>query len=105
MTDEPEVILETFLGHVDKIEDGIAYFHIESRSNGDVLYGQYPTAKLEGIIAEESDQCLIHTVAKGEWTRLRFEKVEPREITDEEALEIKRKIEAVLGEYRPGDDY
>lgn len=102
---EPEVILETFEGYVTKIEDVIAYIDLKSKRNGDRFYAQYPMDKLVGIVSEEGDQFLVHTVAKGEWTRLRFEKVEPREITYEEAQEIHRKIEADFPIEDPGVEY
>lgn len=100
-------VLETFDGYVDKIDDknNIAYVTLYSQLNKDKIYGEYSATKLKKKGINEQDSFIVKTYKFLWWTGLHITYKPRKEITQEEALDIKRKIEERLGDYKMTDDY
>lgn len=87
-----ERVLESFNGYVEQIEDETAYVRLKSREHGDVLYGEYPAAKLAKLGIEEQDRFLCETVELDGKTRVELRKIPDKEVSDEELKAIQESI-------------
>jgi hypothetical protein len=101
-TTKPEMrtVLETFDGYVDSIEGENAYVTLESRENGDVLYGEFPASELLGKNISEQTSFLCETVKTINGSRIEFRALPKIEVTDKEARSIAEKMRGTFS----GDD-
>lgn len=97
---EPRTVLESFDGYVDSIDGDTAYVTLVSRSNGDVLYGEYSAQELLSRGIQEQTRFLCETVKGGGAGRVHFAPLPKNQVTDEEA----RAIAEEMREAFPGDD-
>jgi|GEM_PF-6823420 len=97
---EPRTVLEAFDGYVDSIDGDTAYVTLESRLNGDVLYGEYSAQELLAKGIREQTSFLCETVKGGGAGRVHFAPLPKNKVTDEEA----RAIAEEMREAFPGDD-
>ncbi len=99
-TVEPRTVLESFDGYVDSIYGDTAYVTLESRSNGEVLYGEYSAQELLSKGIHEQTRFLCETVKGGGAGRVHFAPLPKNKVTDEEALAIAKEMREAF----PGDD-
>ncbi|WP_406698245.1 hypothetical protein V5E97_05250 [Singulisphaera sp. Ch08] len=97
---ESKTVLESFDGYVDSIDGDTAYVTLESRSNGDILYGEYSAQELLARGIHEQTRFLCETVKGGGAGRVHFAPLPKIEVTDEEA----RAIAEEMREAFPGGD-
>ena len=97
---ETRTVLETFDGYVDSIEGESAYVTLESRDNGDVLYGEFPASDLLGKQISEQTRFLCETVKTDNGSRIDFRALPKIEVTDEEVRSIAEKMR---GAFSSGD--
>jgi hypothetical protein len=100
-----EKVLESFVGYVDQVEDGMAYVRLKSREYGDILYGQYPASELASKGIYEQTRFLCETVKVGENTRLDLKALPDLAVSCEERLAIEEKIDRVIPRDDPGIEY
>lgn len=100
-------VLETFDGFVDKVdgEANIAYVHLQSRFNGDVLYGDYSAKKLSKKGINEQDSFTVKTYKFLWWTGIIIKYKPPKKLTQEEYDKIAHDIEERFKDYEMTDDY
>lgn len=87
-----ERVLESFNGYVERIDGETAYVRLKSRERGDVLYGEYPAAKLAELGIDEQDRFLCETVEIDGKTRVDLRKIPDKEVSDEELKAIQESI-------------
>jgi hypothetical protein len=98
-------VLEEFQAYVDKFDEdeGVGYFTIWSKLNGDKFYGHLPIAELQLRGIGEEDSFWIKTFEDDHGhVSLEYGLIPPRELSDEEIREIREKIDAVFGDIPPG---
>lgn len=96
----PRTVLESFDGYVDSIDGDNAYVTLESRNNGDVLYGEFPASELLGKNISEQSRFLCETVKTDNGSHIDFRAVPEIEVTDEEVRSIAEKMR---GAFLSGD--
>ncbi len=97
---EPRTVLESFDGYVDSIDGDTAYVTLESRLNGDVLFGEYSASELLARGICEQTRFLCETVKGGGGGRVHFAPLPKNQVTDEEARSIAKEMREAF----PGDD-
>jgi hypothetical protein len=97
---ETRTVLESFDGYVDSIDGDTAYVTLESRENGDVLYGEYSASELLAKGIREQTRFLCETVKGGDGGRVHFAPLPKNQVTDEEARSIAKEMREAF----PGDD-
>jgi hypothetical protein len=100
-----ERVHESFNGFVERIDGATAYVRLRSIEHGDVLYGEYPAAKLAESGIEEQDRFLCETVNVDGKTRVDLRKIPDRDISDEELKAIHDRIDKALPRDDPGIEY
>ena len=97
------VVLETLEGFVDSIRDGTAYVTLKNKLNEDVLWGEYPAAKLAALGIREGRRFIYNVIEDGE---IELIPIPDKKLSYEEEMAIYKEIEEKLGpDDKSQDDY
>lgn len=87
-----ETVLEEFNCFLDKVDGSTAYFTMTA-ANGDVLWAEYPADKLMAMGVRERRRFKCRTIENEQgWTRIEFETIPDKELTEEFIQEVDRLV-------------
>lgn len=102
---QPETVLETFIGYVDRVDGDTAYVRLKSQDHGDALCGQYPASELAARGIHEQTRFLCEMVKVDDLTRLDLKPLPDVEVSEEELRAIDERIHRVIPRDDPGNAF